>query len=141
MSSYLSDRILANQKIKVRYCTNVVAVEGSKHIEAVTLRNEKGELTKEPTCGLFVFIGAKPKTEFLPPTVAKDSKGFVLTGATVAGLRDWPEKRPPLALETSLPGVFACGDCRSAATKRVAFAIGDGALAVTCVHELLGTYT
>jgi thioredoxin reductase (NADPH) len=141
MSSYLSERILANKRIKVRFCTNVVAVEGSKHIEAVTLRNEKGEQTKEPTCGLFVFIGAKPKTEFLPPSVAKDARGFVLTGGSVAELPAWPEQRPPLPLETSMPGVFACGDCRSATTKRVAFAIGDGALAVTCVHELLGTYT
>ena len=141
MSAYLSDRILANEKIDIRFCTNVVAVEGITHVEAVSLRDEKREITREETCGLFIFIGAKPRTEFLPSSIAKDAKGFILSGPGVADLSGWTEKRPPLALETSLPGVFTCGDCRSATTKRVAFAIGDGALAVTCLHELLGTYT
>src|ERR1022692_3412464 len=77
---------------------------------------------------------------FLPAELARDNKGFVLTGSAVAKLESWKEQRLPEALETSLPGVFASGDCRSGTTKRVAFAIGDGALAVSCVHNLLGTY-
>jgi thioredoxin reductase (NADPH) len=72
--------------------------------------------------------------------LARDDKGFVLTGPAVAKLASWKERRLPEALETSLPGVLTSGDCRSGTTKRVAFAIGDEALAVTCVHNLLGTY-
>ena len=90
--------------------------------------------------GVFIFIGAKPRTDFLPAELARDDKGFALTGSAVAKLESWKEQRLPEALETSLPGVFASGDCRSGTTKRVAFAIGDGALAVSCVHNLLGTY-
>ena len=95
---------------------------------------------REETTGLFIFIGAKPRTEFLPPDLARDGDGFALTGALVGALPTWREPRPPEPLETSLPGVFASGDCRSGTTKRMTFAIGDGALAVTCVHNLLGTY-
>src|SRR5450432_4645458 len=140
MSSYLCDRVVANQQIEVRYHTQVTAIEGTEHIGAVHLRDEDGNVDREDTTGLFIFIGAKPRTDFLPPELARDDKGFVLTGPAVAKLASWKERRLPEALETSLPGVFAGGDCRSGSTKRVAFAIGDGALAVTCVHNLLGTY-
>src|ERR1700688_708116 len=140
MSSYLCDRVVANSQIEVRYHTQVTAIEGTEHIGAVHLRDEDGNVVREDTTGLFIFIGAKPRTDFLPPELARDDKGFVLTGPAVAKLASWKEQRLPEALETSLPGVFASGDCRSGTTKRVAFAIGDGALAVTCVHNLLGTY-
>src|ERR1700676_2260365 len=140
MSSYLCDRVVANPQIEVRYHTQVTAIEGTEHIGAVHLRDEDGNVVREDTTGLFIFIGAKPRTDFLPPELARDDKGFVLTGPAVAKLASWKEQRLPEALETSLPGVFAGGDCRSGTTKRVAFAIGDGALAVTCVHNLLGTY-
>ena len=140
MSSYLSDRVAANRQIKVRYRTQVVAIEGTGHIEAVHLRADEGRTVREETTGLFIFIGARPRTDFLPPDLARDDKGFALTGLDVVKAERWGEARPPEPLETSLPGVFASGDCRSGTTKRVAFAIGDGALAVTCVHNLLGTY-
>jgi thioredoxin reductase (NADPH) len=140
MSSYLCDRVVANPQIEVRYHTQVTAIEGAEHIGAVHLRDEDGNVVREDTTGLFIFIGAKPRTDFLPPELARDDKGFVLTGPAVAKLASWKERRLPEALETSLPGVFTSGDCRSGTTKRVAFAIGDGALAVTCVHNLLGTY-
>jgi thioredoxin reductase (NADPH) len=140
MSSYLSDRVLVNERINIAYQTQAVAVEGSERIEAVHLRDEQGNVRREETCGLFIFIGAKPRTDFLPAGIARDDKGFVLTGPAVAGLKTWTGKRLPCILETSWPGVFASGDCRSGTTKRVAFAIGDGALAVTCVHDFLGTY-
>ncbi len=137
MSSYLSRRISANEKIQIRYCTEVASIEGVEHIRAVSLRDAEGRETRETTAGLFVFIGAKPRTDFLPSSLAKDKNGFLLTGAAAAALPAWQEDRPPCALETSLPGVFAAGDCRSNTTKRVAFAIGDGAHAVTCVHDFM----
>ena len=140
MSSYLSERVLANDRIKIRYSTNVIKVEGDAYIDAVYLRNAENEVIREPTCGLFIFIGAKPRTEFLPEAVARDAQGFILTGDSVAGLAQWTERRAPFAAETSLAGVFACGDCRSCTTKRVAFAIGDGSLAEKCVDEFLDTF-
>jgi thioredoxin reductase (NADPH) len=138
MSSYLSDRLLANKKVRIRYDTKVVGVEGVEHICAVRIREPNGEIKEELTAGLFVFIGAKPRTDFLPQAIARDEKGFLLTGPEVALLRAWKELRPPCTVETSLPGVFAAGDCRRGTAKRVAFAIGDGASAVTSVHNFLG---
>jgi thioredoxin reductase (NADPH) len=140
MSSYLCDRVAANPEIEVRYHTQVTAIEGTEHIRAVHLRDDVGNVAREETTGVFIFIGARPRTDFLPAEVARDDKGFALTGSAVAKLERWKERRLPEVLETSLPGVFASGDCRSGTTKRVAFAIGDGALAVSCVHNLLGTY-
>ena len=87
---------------------------------------------------MFVFIGAQPRTDWLPPSIAVDAKGFILTGADAARSDRWPlTDREPCAVETTCPGVFAAGDVRSDTTKRVAFAVGDGALAVTCAHRVL----
>ncbi|HMB05311.1 MAG TPA: thioredoxin reductase, partial [Isosphaeraceae bacterium] len=87
---------------------------------------------------VFVFIGAQPRTGWLPPSIAVDSKGFILTGADAARSGRWPlSDREPCPVETTCPGVLAAGDVRSNTTKRVAFAVGDGALAVTCAHRVL----
>jgi thioredoxin reductase (NADPH) len=128
---------LANKRVDIRYRTEVASAEGTERIEAVYLRDESGKVTREATRGLYVFVGSKPRTDFLPAPIAKDEFGFVLTGSGVASYPSWKEDRAPCALEASLSGVFASGDCRGGATKRVAFAIGDGALAVTCVHQVL----
>jgi thioredoxin reductase (NADPH) len=137
MSSYLSERVLANRRIHIRYNTEVVGVEGVDQICGVWLRESNGEVREEFTAGLFVFIGAKPRTDFLPAFIARNQQGFLLTGQEVALLPLWKEPRPPCTVETSQPGVFAAGDCRSGSPKRVAFAIGDGAAAVTSVHKFL----
>lgn len=138
MSSYLSERLLANNKVRIRFSSEVVAVEGAEHIAAVHVREPNGEVKREVTSALFVFIGAKPRTDFLPASIARNEKGFLLTGPDVAALPGWKEARPPCTVETSLPGVFAAGDCRRGAPKRVAFAVGDGAAAVTSVHNFFG---
>lgn len=138
MSSYLSERLLANNKVRIRFRTEVVGVEGVEHIAGVYLRGPNGEVTREFTSGVFVFIGAKPRTDFLPSSIARNERGFLLTGPEVALLPAWKEPRSPCVVETSLPGVFAAGDCRNATPKRVAFAIGDGASAVTSVHNFFG---
>jgi thioredoxin reductase (NADPH) len=141
MSSYLSNRILANSRIRIRYNTEVVGIQGVDHICGIQIREPNGTIKEEFTSGLFVFIGAKPRTDFLPSSIVRNDQGFVLTGQEVALLPVWKEPRPPCTVETSLPGVFAAGDCRSGSPKRVAFAIGDGATAVTSVHKFLeGTY-
>jgi len=137
MSSYLSERVLANRRIRIRYSTEVVGIDGVDHVCGVRVREPNGEFKEEFTSGLFVFIGAKPRTGFLPSSIVRNDQGFVLTGQEVAVLPAWKEPRPPCSVETSLPGVFAAGDCRSGTPKRVAFAIGDGATAVTSVHKFL----
>jgi thioredoxin reductase (NADPH) len=143
MSSYLSERVLANPRIHVRFHSELRAVEGTDSLKAVVIENsETAQRTSEASCAVFIFVGAAPRTEFLGPKFAKDEKGFVITGADLVVSGAWPDKlRSPCSLETCCPGVFAAGDCRSGTTKRVAFAIGDGSLAVTCVHDFLGTYS
>jgi thioredoxin reductase (NADPH) len=141
MSDYLADRVVANTRINVRLRHELRAVHGAPALERVTLE-DTGVHThhEEPSGGVFVFIGATPCTGFLGAEYARDEFGFLVTGLDLLAAGAWPlAERPPLPLETSVPGVLAAGDCRSAATKRVAFAVGDGALAVTCVHELFGT--
>jgi thioredoxin reductase (NADPH) len=143
MSSYLSERVLANPLISVHYATELRGIHGVACLDAVDLEDTAThEMRSEPSAGVFVFIGATPCSDFAPTTVAKDEKGFFLTGPQLAEVPGaWPlDTRPPLPLETSWPGLFAAGDCRSRTAKRVAFAVGDGALAVSCAHDLLGTY-
>lgn len=138
MSSYLANRVQNHPGIEILLHTEVEALAGDTHLRGVTLRdNRTGERTAHDCNGLFLFVGARPATAWLPPSVARDAKGFVLTGAAAEGSGLWRGDDAPCELETSLPGVFACGDVRSGTTKRCAFAVGDGALAVTCVHQFL----
>ena len=142
MSSYLSERVLVNSRIKIHLQSELRAVEGLECLTGVRIEHTvSGDVTQEESAGVFIFIGAAPCTDFVGDGVLKDSKGFLLTGAELTERGGWSLDRPPWALETSCPGIFAAGDCRSRTTKRVAAAIGDGALAVTCVHDYLGTYS
>jgi thioredoxin reductase (NADPH) len=143
MSSYLVERISAAPNIEVRCRTEVVACRGNGHLEALTLVNrDTGEEEEVVSSLLFVFIGASPRTEWLGPNVARDDKGFVITGQdllSAANPASWPLARPPFALETSTPGVFAAGDVRLDSMKRVASAVGEGAMSVHLVHRYLAT--
>ena len=142
MSSYLSERVEANPRIKIRLHTELRGVEGIGCLQGVHLENTgTGVTSVEESCGVFIFIGATPCTDFLGESFHRDEKGFLITGVELAASGHWPSKeRLPCSLETSCPGVFAAGDCRAFTPKRVAFAVGDGALAVSCVHDFLGTY-
>jgi thioredoxin reductase (NADPH) len=142
MSAYLIQQIRAIPTITVLTRTEVVGAEGGDHLEALYIRdNATGEERKVAAHWLFVFIGAEPKTDWLDGVVALDSRGFVTSGLDLLldGRRPpgWPLDRDPYLLETSLPGVFAAGDVRSGSVKRVASAVGEGALAVTLVHQYL----
>ncbi|GAA4412503.1 FAD-dependent oxidoreductase [Fodinibacter luteus] len=146
MSEYLVARILAADNVEVRYRTEVVATHGTDHLEGVTLVDrDTGRTHEEETNWLFVFIGALPRTDWLGEGVVRDAKGFLVTGpdlqhpdhAEHAGR--WPLTRPPYALETSVPGVFAAGDVRLDSMKRVASAVGEGAMSVYLVHRYLET--
>lgn len=143
MSQYLVDRIYDHPRIDVWLDSGVAAVDGSDHLEAVTIHNNRsGEARREPASGLFIFIGARPHTGWLEGVVKLDSHGFILAGPQLLGPdgkppKDWPLERPPFLLESSMPGVFAVGDVRSNSIKRVASAVGEGSIAVRFVHEHL----
>ena len=99
--------------------------------------NSSSPPTTLPVCAVFVFIGAEPGCSWLPKGIARDKLGYILTGIEAAKSGQWPlTDREPCPLETTVPGILAAGDIRSGSTKRVGFAVGDGSLAVTCVHKL-----
>jgi thioredoxin reductase (NADPH) len=146
MSSYLADRILAHAGITVRTATEVTALHGGGHLEAITMHTaapgDGRSDSNQPCRGLFCFIGATPATGWLED-IAVDDDGFVLTGTQLDGAlpgATWAELgRRPLPFETSQPLVFAIGDVRSGSMKRVAAAVGDGASAIRSVHTALGS--
>jgi thioredoxin reductase (NADPH) len=138
MSSYLARRIEETRNIELLCNTTVRRMEGDNHLRAVTIFNSQtGEERTVATPGVFSFIGAVPRTDWLPPEIERDAKGFVRTGTDLAESPHWPGKRPPFLLETSHPGVFAAGDVRAGSAKRVASAVGEGSMAVMFVHEYL----
>ena len=140
MSDYLARRIERHDKIEIIHHVEVSEVEGHGKLTGVRVRDVRNGGTRNLDCSaVFVFIGAKPRTDWLPPDIVVDAKGFIVTGAGAANSEKWPlTHREPCPVETTRPGVFAAGDVRSNTTKRVAFAVGDGALAVSCAHRVLG---
>jgi thioredoxin reductase (NADPH) len=140
MSYYLIEQIAAIPNIIVRPCTEVTTAVGDEHLERITLRDLKNGRTETVDCAeLFVFIGAEPRTDWLDDVIARDGHGFILAGPDLATdhLEGWPLDRHPYHLETSVPGVFAAGDVRAESAKRVASAVGEGAMAVMLVHRYL----
>jgi thioredoxin reductase (NADPH) len=138
MSSYLVHRIEQTSNIEVLCNTEVKRMCGDGHLSAVELINKKtGETRTLKVPAVFSFIGASPRTEWLPPEIDKDKKGFVQTGPSLAQSQNWIGPRQPFLLETSRRGVFAAGDVRSGSVKRVASSVGEGAMAVQFVHECL----
>lgn len=142
MSSYLSTRVSKHPKIEILANTEVDAIDGDSCVASASLRNNvHGHRQSLECAGLFLFIGAKPHTEWLPSSVMLDEKGFVLTGSSFfsseALRHHWTLQRTPCDLETTHPGIMAGGDVRSGTTKRCGFAVGDGSLAIACVHRYL----
>lgn len=138
MSSYLADRIEGADNIEVLVDAEICCMLGNQWLEAVDIKNlRSGETRTVQTPAVFTFIGAIPCTNWLPAEIETDSKGFVKTGRLVSASPYWTADREPFFLETSRPGVFAAGDVRLGSTKRVASAVGEGAMAVQFVHEYL----
>ena len=147
MSDYLIGRIHAAPNVVVHEGVEVAGVHGERRLEGITLRaftsnrdepvNQANSTETLPVSAVFVFIGAEPGGAWLPDAVARDPLGYVLTGVDAMKSGRWPlTNREPCPLETTVPGILAAGDIRSGSTKRVGFAVGDGSLAVTCVHKL-----
>ena len=142
MSSYLSRRVEAKQNIEILPYTEIRKMSGARFLEAVEFENTRTQERRiVQTSAVFSMIGARPCTDWLPPDIERDEKGFIKTGHAVSGAPAWKNAaRPPLSLETSRPGIFAAGDVRSGSVKRCAAAVGEGGTAVEGVHEVLRTY-
>ena len=141
MSDYLSRRVQARNNIEILCNTEIRKMSGGKKLEQIELENTKtGERRVVRTPAVFSMIGAKPCTDWLPPEIQRDDKGFVKTGTSVAGAPAWQaSKHQPSPLETSLPGIFAAGDVRSGSVKRCAAAVGEGGMAVAGVQFRLAS--
>ncbi len=138
MSSYLVNRIEQTANIEILCNTTIRQMSGNGHLSAIEIENgASGKRQTVETPAVFSFIGATPRTDWLPVDVERDEKGFVRTGAAMAQSPHWAATRAPFLLETSRRGVFAAGDVRSGSVKRVASAVGEGAMAVQFVHEYL----
>jgi thioredoxin reductase (NADPH) len=141
MSQYLQDEISALENVQVRLNSEVVEAIGETRLERVIVRDrESGEETEEDAAAMFVLIGARPNTGWLPPAIERDRGGYVLTGLSRGSdgcFFEWPLDRAPLPYESTVPGIFAVGDVRSGAVKRVASAVGEGSVVVSQLHQLL----
>ena len=138
MSDYLIKQIESTGNMRVRLNTSVGAAGGAGRLEYLKLLDGVTGRTETVEAGaLFILIGAEPHTAWLPDAVARDPHGFLLTGRALHGHPGWPLRRDPLAMETSIPGVFAAGDVRHGSIKRVASAVGEGAIAIQNAHEYL----
>jgi thioredoxin reductase (NADPH) len=144
MSKYLIDQIAATPNIVVETGTEVVSMSGDTRLECLTLKTSGGEEAR-PANSIFIFIGAAPKTDWLPKEIALDSKGFILAGPDLKSRNDpqngnaWKLEREPYLLETSVPGIFVAGDVRFNSVKRCASAVGEGSIAVQFMHQYLAT--
>ena len=144
MSQYLVDRVVATPNIEVRTQVEVAAVRGNGHLEGVLIRDiETGQQQEMNAAAMFIFIGTAPRSEMVAGVVARDEAGFILTGPdlprTARGIAGWTLERDPFLFETSMPGVFAAGDVRAGASRRVAAAVGEGSAAIFTIHRYLET--
>ena len=132
MSRYLIDQLSSRSNVDVLFNSEVVAAHGDVSLEAIDVAQLRrpAETTRLESGGLFIFIGADAETAWLPPEIALDRHGYVLTGTDLSDAGRWALERDPYLLETSVPGIFACGDVRSGLVKRVAAAVGEGSMAI-----------
>ena len=144
MSKYLIDEIGRTSNIVLRPQTQVIEAVGDEHLESLRLRGPGGGEEEVKVESLFVFIGAAPRTDWLPGAVLRDEKGFILAGPDLRTdgklPAEWKEAREPFLLETSVPGVFVAGDVRHGSVKRVASAVGEGSIAVQFIHQYLAGF-
>jgi thioredoxin reductase (NADPH) len=138
MSHYLVEQLRGKSNVKVLLRSEIVAAHGDAHLSAVDIREGAGGPVRRHACGgVFVFIGADAETEWLPGDIARDKRGYLLTGDDVVKAGRWAHGRDPYLLESSVPGIFACGDVRLSPVKRVASAVGEGSMAIAFVHKYL----
>ena len=138
MSYYLIEQLKTKDNIVVEQRAEIAAVHGDRHLEAIDVVNhDTGQTTRRAATALFILIGADAVTDWLPPEIARDEHGYVLSGADARRGGDWPMERDPYLLETTVPGVFAVGDVRAGSVKRIASGVGEGSMAIAFVHKYL----
>ena len=138
MSRYLIEQLGGKSNVAVQLRSEVVAAHGSTNLTAIDIRDNASTKVRRHDCGgLFVFIGAEAETEWLPEQIARDARGYILTGDDVVKAGRWSLSRDPYLLESSVPGVLACGDVRLSPVKRVASAVGEGSMAIAFIHKYL----
>jgi thioredoxin reductase (NADPH) len=138
MSYYLVEQLRARENVAVQLRSEIRGIHGDTHVTAIDIGDSAtAEVRRHGSGGLFIFIGADAETEWLPPEIARDARGYVLTGDDLKKAGRWPLSRDPYLLETSVPGIFACGDVRLSPVKRVAAAVGEGSMAIAFVHRYL----
>jgi thioredoxin reductase (NADPH) len=138
MSRYLIEQLATRSNVSVMFGMEVAAVHGEDSLQAIDVHaRPSGETIRLQSGGLFIFIGADAETAWLPPEILLDRRGYVLTGSDVRAAGRWELDRDPYLLETSVPGIFACGDVRFSPVKRVAAAVGEGSMAIAFVHQYL----
>jgi thioredoxin reductase (NADPH) len=136
MSAYLIEQLGSLENVELHTGTQTRELRGTDHLTGAAFTTRNGELELELSAA-FIFIGQQPRTAWLEGVVARDQRGFVLTGSDIGPAQGWNLDRDPLLLESSLPGLFAAGDVRHDSVKRIASAVGDGAMAVQLVHLYL----
>jgi thioredoxin reductase (NADPH) len=140
MARYLIEQLAARTNVEVVLGVELGAAFGEQRLSSIEVRDiASGDVRRQDCDGLFIFIGADAETGWLPPEIARDERGYLLTGDAAMKTAHWPLERDPYLLETSVPGVFACGDVRSSPVKRVAAAVGDGSMAIAFVHRHLAS--
>ena len=138
MSHYIVDQLRRRSNIAVLLRSEVTAIHGDTNLTAIDVHDGVSNRMRRAECGgLFVFIGADAETGWLPAAIARDARGYVLTGDDVVKAGCWSQPRDPYLLETSVSGIFACGDVRLSPVKRVAAAVGEGSMAIAFVHQFL----
>lgn len=138
MSHYLIEQLKSKSNVRVETNSEIVNAYGDEQLEAVDVANRAtGETTRRDAAAVFVMIGADAETDWLPPEIARDERGYVLSGPSVVKSNRWPIDRHPYLLETSVPGIFAVGDVRAGSVKRVAAGVGEGSMAIAFVHQYL----
>ncbi len=138
MSRYLVDQLATRSNVKVMVGVEIDAVYGENALEQIDIKDTaSGQIERHPSSGLFIFIGANAETGWLPAELARDANGYVLTGTDIPAEARLQDGRDPYLLETSVPGIFACGDVRLGPVKRVAAAVGEGSMAIAFVHQYL----
>ena len=142
MSEYLADQLAAAANVQLRFNTTVIAVKGDERLEHIVLEDSvTGTSTTERSAGMFVLIGGEPRTDWLPAEIIRDSSGYIVTGPSLTAASAAEAGRSPLLLESSVPGIFAAGDVRHGSVKRVASAVGEGAIAIHTCHQYLARET
>jgi thioredoxin reductase (NADPH) len=138
MSHYLVEQLKTKKNVRAELSSEIAAVHGDERLEAIDVTNRvSGRIDRKDAASIFIFIGADAETGWLPDEIARDPRGYILTGSDARSTGRWHEGRDPYLVETTVPGIFAAGDVRAGSVKRCAAGVGEGSIAIAFVHQYL----